>query len=298
MLNLKDKEIGDYAEKIIRLQTAKTENIIAEMVFEKHFDPKLSDIGNEKNRINENISKLRSSLDAPPDLFIICKGEELGKYDTFIDSAIHELIISYKKVRRSIRGAHSLSISINTTERFTKNEEYKNFIIPLLKDQFWDNIEVSYIRLSSFWDRIGQLLDYIYFNIRNYDNDGFIAVIDRIHRNIRQIYPEFSSMKEWGNLWDYSRSEKKDGLKWLLKRRNVLIHSLSLKELLVEEEDEILFEANYNHLDEKIKAKLKQGDSEDELNNIHIHFKMITQLFNDCIEISKWGVKNVLKKEN
>jgi hypothetical protein len=53
----------------------------------------------------------------------------------------------------------------------------------MTRRSFWEYAEIGYIQLVCFWDRVGQLLDFIFFNIRQYERDGFPAVIDRIAVN-------------------------------------------------------------------------------------------------------------------
>ena len=60
----------------------------------------------------------------------------------------------------------------------------------IVSDRYWEEAEIAYIRLASYWDRVGQLLDFMYFNIRQYDREGFAAVIDKIQANYCPIYPE------------------------------------------------------------------------------------------------------------
>jgi hypothetical protein len=54
---------------------------------------------------------------------------------------------------------------------------------PVILDDFWEHAETAYIRLASMWDRAGQLLDYVFFNIRQFERNGFPTVLDRIKTN-------------------------------------------------------------------------------------------------------------------
>jgi hypothetical protein len=123
-----------------------------------------------------------------------------------------------------------------------------------MSEMFWEHAEASYLRLASFWDRIGQLLDFVFFNIRQYERDGFSAVLSRIRSNYVPLFLDLDFSGPWNNLWNYQKSENVDGLGWLIRRRNLLVHSLHLGPIEVGEKENAIFALAFNHLDETISA--------------------------------------------
>lgn len=116
-------------------------------------------------------------------------------------------------------------------------------------------------------------------------------MFDRIKVNYIPIFEELSSNESWNKLNDYQKSEQSNGLKWLLKRRNLLVHSLYLRDASqVGEGEEELFISSFNHLEETIKRKLKPGSIDQELKNLHTHLEIAATLFSDILFICSLGV--------
>jgi hypothetical protein len=150
------------------------------------------------------------------------------------------------------------------------------------------------MRLAAYWDRVGQILDFAFFRIRQYERDGFSAVMDRIQNNWATFDHKLRDSKSWQSLRAYQTSEQVDGLKWLLRRRNLLVHSLSLRPIEPDEIDPI-FESAFNHIDAAIKRKLAPGNMQEELGYLHTHLSIATKLFTDILSISEYASKNAFK---
>lgn len=157
-------------------------------------------------------------------------------------------------------------------------------MVDLLKDRLWEEIEISYIRQASYWDRVAQLLDFLFFNIRQFDRDGFSGVVDRIHSNYASILLQLSENASWTKLREYHMSEKSDGYKWLVRRRNLLVHSLHLRPVTDQIEDPV-FTFAFNHLEEKVRKKLKPRDAHSEIEILHSQFNAMTELFGDVLTL-------------
>jgi hypothetical protein len=67
------------------------------------------------------------------------------------------------------------------------NPDAAALFIKQARSAFWEHAGAAYIRLYSFWDRVGQVLDFAFFNIRKFDQNGFTAVMDRVHSNVVPI---------------------------------------------------------------------------------------------------------------
>jgi hypothetical protein len=113
---------------------------------------------------------------------------------------------------------------------FNMTEEHIGIYARVLEGYFWNALEIATIRLASYWDRVGQLLDFVFFNIRQHEREGFPVVLERIKKNFAPTFSEvFRDDPNWNALLEYANSEKPSGLKWLLRRRNVAVHSTSFR---------------------------------------------------------------------
>jgi len=158
--------------------------------------------------------------------------------------------------------------------------------------EFWEHAETSFIKLASLWDRLGQLLDFVFFNIRQYERDGFPAVVDRIAANYLPVYEELRVSESWQAIREYQTSERTEGLKWLLKRRNLLVHSLHLRPIdEAGDSEDPIFESAFNHLDNSAKKRLAPGNREEELNHLHDHLTAAATLFNEILSLCEIGAK-------
>jgi hypothetical protein len=131
--------------------------------------------------------------------------------------------------------------------------------------------------LAGFWDRLGQILDFVFFSIRQYERDGFSAVIDRIRANTLRMQPALADSEAWTAIWTYKKSEREDGLQWLLSRRNLLVHSLHLRPTDEQANDE-LFASAFNHLDSRLRRDLAPGTPEQEIQRLHTHLNQAAAL--------------------
>jgi hypothetical protein len=136
--------------------------------------------------------------------------------------------------------------------------EMASMFIKQAQDAFWEHAEAAYIRLYAYWDRLGQLLDFAFFNIRKFDRNGFYAVVERVAANIVPMNDRLRGSESWKRLRDFQKSERDDGLKWLLLRRNLIIHSLHLHPVQSAEDD--VFKSQFNHLEVAHREKLRPRD--------------------------------------
>jgi hypothetical protein len=77
------------------------------------------------------------------------------------------------------------------------DKEFRDLLVKRVNAAFWEHAETSFIRLASYWDRIGQLLDFVFFGIRQYERDGFPSVMDRIQNNWAAVDPALREMAAW-----------------------------------------------------------------------------------------------------
>ena len=294
----KEKYDEKFIDLLVELLSAEFNSILFGIQLRELFEPqlvKLTANKEEKDELNRKTSELIKSLGGVPSFLYRFKNEPKPIYDTYVNSAIDEFFLSYQKAKEAICRAH---IKFIVNDIIGKHPEYikkkpPTDLVGYLENLYWDMVEIAYIRLASYWDRAGQLLDYIFFNIRQYERDGFSAVIDRIHINVGRILPELLELESWINILKYRKSENPDGYKWLIRRRNLIIHSISLKNYENYEDDDELFESNYNHLNVTVKRKLAPQKPKEELKRLHAQFSIATELFTKVLEISSWGAKKV-----
>jgi hypothetical protein len=294
----KEKYDENFFKALDELVKAEFNSILFGNLLMEYYGPqlvKLTTNKEEENELDRKTSELIKSLRGVPNFLIRLKNEPKPIYDTYVNSAIDEFFLSYQKAKEAIRRAH---IKFIINDGIEKHPEYikkkpPTDLVEYLENLYWDMVEIAYIRLASYWDRAGQLLDYIFFNIRQYERDGFSAVIDRIHINVGRILPELLELEPWIDILKYRKAENPDGYKWLILRRNLIIHSISLKNYENYEDDDELFESNYNHLNVTVKRKLAPQKPKEELKQLHTQFSIATELFTKVLEISYWGAKKV-----
>lgn len=247
----------------------------------------------KKDTLNECIKRLSKEMGGPPELIIQFPGEDKPVYDTYIDSLLGELTKSMSKAIYSIREVVVYNYLIRYS-KFYEDKNFSEFLINIYERELWEKIETSYIRISSTWDRIGQLLSFVYFNIRKYDRDGFLSTISQINTNIVPMYEKLRISESWIKVWKYSKGESLDGLKWLLMRRNLIIHQISLPDDNSEEEEEEIYNSYYNHLiDDTIKRKLKPLSKKEEINQLLFHLNWLVNNFEDIYTLCVIGLEKI-----
>lgn len=291
-----EKEIHSrFAESLGELMRhTLNEGVLLEKM-DEFFSPrpaKLVHTQDEAKDLGERLSKLSERLGGPSILNIADEDEsKLPLFDTYGVAALQEILTTFHRCRRATSKAHLFfigsSIVRNHPDWWNPPIEKEDAIgySHSLENRFWEEVETAYIRLASFWDRMGQLMDFIFFNIRQYERDGFSSVMDRIHVNYIPLYPNFNANAAWRNLRSYQTAENENGFKWLIRRRNLLVHSLHLGSFHKAEKEHPMFTSAYNHLSESVKKKLKPMVPEQELNQVHAHLEAAANLFKDVLDV-------------
>ena len=267
---------------------------------EPNFNPKPANItgtGAEVKALEHRTAKVIEALGGPPRLVIVTDDQPRPRYDTYAQAAISEVILMFHRARSSVCRTHMHFIAGSMIERepqlltWPDNPKIAGIMQTLTIKEFWEHAETSFIKLASLWDRLGQLLDFVFFNIRQYE-DGFPAVMDRIAANYLPVYEELRLSKSWQAIRKFQTSERADGLKWLLRRRNLLVHSLHLRPVdNADDAEDPIFESAYNHLDNSAKKRLAPGNREEELNHLHVHLTAAATLLNEVLNLCEIGAK-------
>lgn len=267
---------------------------------ESKFDPKPANIRGTDDQIRElrdHTNRVVEALGGPPRLIVTGPNGKRKRYDTYAAAAIDEAILMFQRARSAVCRTHLHFIAGSMIERepemlkgWPADEGIKAIVQRLAIEGFWEYAESSYVKLASLWDRLGQLLDFAFFNIRQYERDGFPAVVDRIAANYVPLSLRFSESSSWQAVRLYQTSEKADGLKWLLRRRNLIIHSLHLRPSPLENEaGDPLFDGAYNHLEQSMKRRLATRSRDEELAQLHRHLTQAASLFGDVLTLCEFG---------
>ncbi len=257
---------------------------------QEFFAPKLASLKIARP-LGSRLNKVIEQMGGVPRLIEYNPAEQLPQFDTYADAAIQEIFSSFRRCRRSVSRTHVCFVA---TEFHKKEPDVfqglrksdKDGLAADMTEIFWEHAETSYIRLASYWDRVGQFLDFMFFNIRQYERDGFPSVMDRIAANYVRLFPSLSSSGFWTELRGYQTSEKPTGFQWLLRRRNLLVHSIHLGDIRSGEgKENPIFTSAYNHLEESLHRKLKPDTCEAELGFLHSHLDSTMTLFPCIVEL-------------
>jgi len=259
----------------------------------------------DAKRVNEKLAGLYAKLGGVPNLFITRKGvKPSDTYDDFTWYSVQEMVSLFGRARTSVTKVHAKFFThelLRGGKRLIETRWTKKQLAafePIVVEEFWESAETAYIRLASMWDRVGQLLDYVFFNIRQFERDGFPSVLDRIKVNFAVLDKTVEKRQFWIDIKRYAYRDQVDGLKWLLRRRNLLVHSLHLGEKTKSTGDRDLA-YYFNHLDESVRNRLGAMTPEEELKALHDHLRAFANLLEPLCDLCLWGVDLIadLRKE-
>lgn len=274
------------------LQYVADESIVLARL-EEFFSPKPAQLVTnevEAKSLNDLVDRVTALYGGAPRLFIQGIDDPKPNFDTYLSAAIDEAFEAFSRSRRSLCRAHAFLVGSHMLKTKpdilnipTDSEAHQSFL-RTAESVFWEHTETTYIRLAGFWDRLGQILDFTFFSIRQYERDGFSAVVDRIRANALRMQPQLENSSAWHPIWEYKKSEREDGLQWLLSRRNLLVHSLHLRPL-GDSQDEEFFESAFNHLDARLRSHLSPTEPEKEIERLHVHLTQASKLFPQVLTI-------------
>ena len=265
--------------------------------FEEFFSPRparLWDSDEKEKTFVLRIDRITKRLGGPPKYILEVQNEPQTVYDTYAIAAFKEVISVFYAARKFVCRAHMLQIGTDALRRFpeavnTENEEIRRMFQSNAEDAFWEHAENAFIKLCSYWDRVGQILDFIFFQIRQFDRDGFTSVMDRIRANVVPVHEDVQNSIAWEALRKYQTANGEDRLKWLLSRRNYVVHSLSLRLIQTPGESEV-FKSAHNHLEDKLRRKLAPGTPRQEVKRLQTHLRAAAELFPHMLTLCEQGV--------
>src|SRR5271165_325973 len=243
----------------------------------------------DNGEFDKQVTRVVKHLGGPPELYVLRDDEEPPPADYYPEATMREAFAVFSRARKSVLRAHlfmagsSLLAEQPGVMDLPKNPDAADLFIKEAQAAFWEHAEAAYIRLYSFWDRVGQVLDFAFFNIRKFDQNGFTAVMDRIHSNAVPMDDLLKSSNSWKRIRSFQTSEKDDGLKWLLQRRNLVVHSLHLHAVQTDEEG--VFKSQFNHLDAAHREKLRPREPAEEVALLMGQLDGAATLFSDFLSV-------------
>ncbi|MDF0579226.1 hypothetical protein [Bradyrhizobium yuanmingense] len=247
---------------------------------------KLIPVGDD-GAFEKRMNRVIEHLGGPPEFYLLRKDQEPPPADNYPEAIMREAFAVFYRARTSVLRAHLFmtgsSVLAEQPDLINAPKDVSAVFVKEAQGAFWEHAEAAYIRLYSFWDRVGQVLDFSFFNIRKFDQNGFTAVMDRIHSNAVPMDNRLKSSMSWKRLRTFQTSEKEDGLKWLLQRRNLVIHSLHLHP--VGTEDEGVFKSQFNHLDAAHREKLRPREPNEEVRLLMGQLEKASKHFGDFLDI-------------
>ena len=299
---MKDDEVDPNDLAFVRLvadtmaHAAKEVLLLAQL--EQTFDPQPANITGTEDQVRaleQQATRLVAALGGRPRLMVVVQDRPKPRYDTYAAAAVDEAITMFHRARATVCRAHLHFIAGGVIERtpdlltWPSDERITAIMQRMATSQFWERAESAYVKLASLWDRLGQLLDSAFFGIRQYERDGFPSVMDRIYANHLPVHTELRESSAWVAVRAYQTSEKPDGLKWLLRRRNLIIHSIHLRPSPAGLGNDPLFEGAYNHLEESHRRRLAPGSRDDEIKWLHSHLSTAATLFTEVLYLCEFG---------
>lgn len=225
--------------------------------------------------MNKRLSEVALHLGGPPGLYILRPSEQPPPEDGFPGAALQEVVDVFARARVSVVRTHMSCVGIRLLKQhpeimpISDAPDAAAALDDLWQETFWEHAEIAYIRLTSFWDRVGQVANFAFFNLRSFKHEGFQSVMDRIHDNVAKMDPNFAKRGAWQRLRTFQCSSSDDGYKWLQERRNLAIHSLHLQPIAPDDDrrlgkggesldNEAIFTSHFNHLDHAHREKLRR----------------------------------------
>jgi hypothetical protein len=239
----------------------------------------------DSGEFDKRLNRVVEHLGGPLEAYLLFEHQEPPPADNYPEAAMREVFAVFYRARNSVMRAHLYMAGVAEQPDLMglpETPEASAALIKLTQGAFWEHAEAAYIRLSSFWDRVGQVLDFAFFNIRKFDQNGFTAVMDRIHSNAVPMDNPLKYSTSWKRLRSFQISEREDGLKWLLQRRNLVVHSLHLHPV---QADEGVFKSQFNHLDAAHRDKLRPREPAEEVALLMGQLDMAGALFSDFLTV-------------
>ena len=300
-----DRNLSDLAETLERVLSHAANEPLLTKRMEPYLSPRPANIYTdeaEAKDLERHIHKFLDKIEPQQKLIITRDGELHSSRDrirTYQFDISNELTDCFHVCRNAVCRLHMFyitheNVKVNREFWVDMSEEDTKVYGDLMAKSFWEALEIATVRLVSYWDRVGQLLDFVFFNIRQYERDGFPAVVERIKKNFATTFPDLASDASYKAFVEYTNSEKPVGFKWLTRRRNLAIHSTRFRPH--EDTRDAMFEYEFNHFETRVIRNLALKSPKEELELIHAHLAKAAELFRGVFELASLGL-DLIKEE-
>jgi len=135
--------------------------------------------------LNESVMKLESRCGARQ-LIVYQRTDppRTVRVDRYVVYVINELYGAGIALAKSVSRAyvyHAALVAHQDPTTLTVERKPEGFA-EIVQGELWEAIEVVFLRAAGFWDRMGQLLEFIFFQVRDY-RDGFSGTIVKLKAN-------------------------------------------------------------------------------------------------------------------
>ena len=205
---------------------------------EPTFDPQPADITGTEDQIRmleQQAGRVVAALGGRPRLMVVVQDRPKPRYDTYAAAAVDEAITMFHRARATVCRAHLHFIAGGVIERtpdlltWPSDERITAIMQRTAISQFWERAESAYVKFDLSGTDLGSCSTLHSSAFGGSERDGFPSVMERIHANHVPVHTELRESKSWVAVLAYQTSEKHEGLKWLLRRRNLIIHSIHLR---------------------------------------------------------------------
>ena len=163
--------------------------------------------------------------------------------------------------------------------------------LEVLREEMVEVLEDGCTRLCSYWDRAAQLLNFVFFNVREFDREVFATVLERLRKNYAASDDLFEQQEAWQSLWAYGNRRGESGFGWLSSRRNALMHSVLMPRYSLG--DDLFAAVPGNNLGERLLSKVAPGSTSDELRRLDLHVLAMRDLHERVVDLCFFGLKTL-----
>ncbi len=250
-------------------------------------------LGGPSDTVSEAIEDARSRLEirlGAKKLVVWDRNEPrpVVRLDTFGSSAVDELIGGAIAFDRAMVCAHIQRTGSEVwaeSERGsgTRTDEAR---FQLVTGLLWEAVEVGYFRACAYWDRVGQLLEFIFFNVRDY-REGFSATIQRMKTNFESDELPMQSLAGCDH-WQYLKKFRNRRHENLTSKRNVIAHRRGASSCRVEDSPS----ERDNYFDHLNATAGKFTNLDSEICFLNDHVKEAWEALPHVLELSLWWLEN------
>jgi hypothetical protein len=116
----------------------------------------------DNREFDKRINRVVEHLGGPPEFYLLRNDQEPPPADNYPEATMREAFAVFSRARKSVLRAHLFMAGSSLLAKqpglmdLPKNADAAALFIKEAQAAFWEHAEAAYIRLYSFWDRVGQ----------------------------------------------------------------------------------------------------------------------------------------------